>query len=413
MKDLIRARLIKGRGQSVLKGHPWVYSGALADAALGGDPGQVVQLHDSQGNFVAWCQYNPGSKLVLRVLERNPEAYPDQQWLSDKLAQAIEQRAMYQGAGTRAVRLIFGDADGLPGLIVDRLGDALVVQLDTQGADSWRAQILDTLVHILSAGDQRLIPPPFRLEYILERSNSDGRQLEGLEPVVQTLWSRDKEPLSSQGEILEGGIRYRYDRAGQKTGFYCDQRDNRALVAQYARGARVLDAFCYTGGFGAACAGAGAISVDLLDASAQALELAQANVRENWPQGWEQKIRAIEGDGFAKLRDLKASGQRYNLVILDPPKLAPTRKSLKNAANGYKDLNLQALSLLDPGGILASFSCSSLVSAQDLRLWISWAAADLGLRVQVLHHLSQSPCHPVPLGFPEAQYLKGFVLKVL
>lgn len=403
MKDTVR--LVPGKDKLSSRFHPWIFSGAMANPNLGPARPEPVEVRDAAGTFLGWAQYNPSSKIRLRMLEWKEDRRPDKEWYREKLSRAISSRSPYQGPETTAVRLVFSEADGLPGLIIDRWGNVLVLQFLTAGMD----QVKSWIVSILGELAPKLIPQPFQLAAIIEKSDGDGRRMEGLEPSEQVLWGEVPETLG----IRENGLFFELDTEAQKTGFYADQRENRRMVARYAPGKKVLDACCYTGAFAAYAAKAGAASVDLLDSSEQALALALRNIRAQAPEGIATcPISTDADDVFRALRRYRSEGRSYGLIILDPPKLAPSRNSLERAMAGYKDLNLQAISLLSPGGILASFSCSGLVSAADLRLWIAYAAKDCGRQVSILEQLHQAPCHPVPLGFPEAEYLKGYILRV-
>ena len=415
-------RLSPGREKLSRAFHPWIFSGAILDAQPGNEalsasytgapplPG-LAKVHDSLGGFIAWGQYNPTAKISLRLMEWQETAMPDKTWLNNKLHGAISRR-LAPNAGTAtattACRLVFSEADHLPGLIIERLGAYLVVQSENRITDLW----LPLLTELLPSLGQAFIP---ELAGILERSDGDGRAMEGLAPRIQTLWGSIP---TTAVLVQENGLNFWVDLQGQKAGFYTDQRENRALVARYAAGRRVLDVCCYSGGFSLAARSTGAVSLCLVDASADALELARRNLIQDNPMAESCPTEFIQGDAFQVLRQLQnrtgpTGAASFDLIILDPPKLAPSRNSLERALHGYKDLNLQALKLLAPGGILASFSCSGLVSADDLRQAIAFAAKDLGRQVQILHQLGQAPCHPILLSFPEGQYLKGFLLRVI
>jgi 23S rRNA (cytosine1962-C5)-methyltransferase len=420
-------RLQEGREKLSRSFHPWVFSGAIldsrpADAGLAAKapaalPG-IVRVCAADNGFIAWAQHLPGSKIALRLLEWREDRVPDAAWLVAGLGEAFARRLGGTGVpgllppGTDACRLVFSEADHLPGLIVEALGDWLVVQSENRVTDSW----LDAHAAAITGAARQALP---RLAGILERSDGDGRALEGLPPRTRRIWPEGAAANSLPDRtVTENGLRFAVDLLGQKAGFYTDQRDNRALVARHAAGRRVLDVCCYSGGFSAAAQVAGAASLCLVDASAQALDLARRNLELNPPAGDAPcPAEFIQGDAFQVLRELQgrrgAAGAPFDLVILDPPKLAPSRASLERALQGYKDLNLQAFKLLGPGGLLASFSCSGLVSTDDLRQAIAFAAKDAGIQVQILHHLHQAPCHPVLLSFPEGQYLKGFLLRVV
>jgi len=396
----------KERPQAAL--HPWVFSGALAQAdnvtkLAAANPGQAVRLNNAQGQFLAWAQCNPASKIRLRVLSWLEHEFPDEAWYEDRLLQALACRLPYMSASTTAIRLVFSEADNLPGLIVDRMDKVLVIQLLTHGMDAMRQTIVRSLIKACG----QCLGNLFALQAIVEKSDGDGRKLEGLPPAEGLLWGElTPDPLV----IKEQNHLFQVDLHGQKTGFYTDQRENRFISALYARNARVLDACTYSGAFSVYAQAAGAKEITLMDSSQAALRMAKLNLALN---NTSCPVHTIEGDVFKELRKLVASGQQYDLIILDPPKLAPNRASLDRAATAYKDLNLQALKLLAPGGILATFSCSGIVTAENLRLWTAWAAKDLGKQVQILHQLHQSACHPILLSFPESEYLKGFILKLV
>jgi 23S rRNA (cytosine1962-C5)-methyltransferase len=385
----------------------------------------IVRVEDHKGGFVAWAQHHPQSKIALRLLEWREGATPGRVWLEARLREAFARRLGPSGVigapgATDACRLVFSEADHLPGLIIERLGDWLVVQSENRVIDSWLPALATSLPELARG----FIPG---LRGILERSDGDGRQMEGLPPHTAVLFGEVPDrPVA----VKENGLQFWVDLHGQKAGFYTDQRENRALVARYAAGLRVLDVCCYSGGFSLAARAAGAASLTLVDASAEALALAARNLglpptgqTPHADSGCPTEL--IQGDAFQVLRQLQARAAgaatsapaapdgRFDLIILDPPKLAPKRSSLERALAAYKDLNLQALRLLNPGGLLASFSCSGLVTPEDLRQAIAYAAKDAGRQVQILHHLFQAPCHPVLLSFPEGQYLKGYLLRVV
>ncbi len=416
--EYLSVSLLPGREKLAASFHPWIYSGAIAPSSLKAIettlvadvesgrralPAAVVRVADAKGRFVAWAQYNGGSKIRLRILSWQEVEYPDTAWLGAKLAAAMARRTQWQGAETTAIRLVYAESDGLPGIIVDRLGAVLVLQLLTHEADTRRFEILDALVREAP----KHIPAPFTLEAIIERSDGDGRRLEGLPIQRSVLWGAAPE---GPFPVLENGLSFLVDPSSQKTGFYSDQRVNRARVSASAAGARVLDVFSYTGGFAASCARAGARSITLVDSSKEALALAEQNVATA-KEGTPIPCESISGDAFEVLRRLVAAGRRFDLVILDPPKLVPKRANLEKGLGAYKDLILQGLQLLDEDGLLAIFSCSGLVTSEALRLQAAYAAHDLGIQVQVLEEYQQAPCHPVPLAFAEARYLKGFLLR--
>lgn len=388
-----RVHLFPGREKLALNRHPWVFSGAIARLEGGPTPGEVVEVRTAEGAFVAYAQYNPTSKIRLRLLEWSEGVTVDELWYRKRIEEALALRAPLR-AETDALRVFFSESDGIPGLVADQFGPWLVVQFLTAGAEREKALLTNLLARALPG-----------LEGIWEKSDGDGRRMEGLAEAEGLLWGK------APGEIAvtENGNRYLVDPASQKTGFYTDQRDNRRLVTPWLAGRRVLDAFTFTGGFAVAAMAAGARSVTLLDSSADALSQARKNLALG---GWTPE-EVLEGDAFQVLRDLKKRGETYGAIVLDPPKLATSRDHLEKAMRGYKDLNLQALKLVESGGYLASFSCSGLVDLKAFREMIAFAAKDSGRRVDVVRQLHQAPCHPVRTSMPEAEYLKGVLLRVL
>ncbi len=383
-----------GREKLALNRHPWVFSGAVAQVVGNPQPGEVVEVQTADRKFVAWGQYNPASKIRLRLMEWREAVRVDEAWYEQRWEEALALRSPWRGS-TQALRLAFAEADGLPGLIVDQIGDWLVLQFLTSGAERQKAFWTALLARKL----------PF-IKGIVEKSDGDGRRMEGLEDAYGVLWG---EAPPQRIRLQEAGAWFEVEWGAQKTGFYSDQRDNRLAVAQVASGKRVLDAFCYTGGFAVHALRAGASSAVLLDASQEALAMAQHNVELN---GFSVE-RCVEGDAFTTLRTLKKDHEKFGLVVLDPPKLAPTRESLPRALRGYKDLNLQALALVEEGGWLASFSCSGAVDPATFEEVIAYAAKDAGRTVQIVRHLWQAPCHPVRTSMPESAYLKGILARVL
>jgi 23S rRNA (cytosine1962-C5)-methyltransferase len=302
---------------------------------------------------------------------------------------------------TDALRLVHAESDGLPGLIVDRYAGTLVVQFLAAGAEYWRDTIADLLLELTGLKD------------IYERSDSDVRELEGLVPRTGPL----RGDPSERTTITEYALRFTVDFAhGHKTGFYLDQRENRRRVLQLAEGRQVLDCFCYTGGFTVNALAGGAKSVLSVDSSAEVLALCRANVSLNAPASTLHSLPStlhttLEGDVFQVLRKFRDEDRQFDLIILDPPKFAPTAAQAERAARGYKDINLLAFKLLRPGGILVTFSCSGGVDAALFQKIVASAALDAGVEAQIVEHLSQAPDHPVALNFPEGAYLKGLVCR--
>jgi 23S rRNA (cytosine1962-C5)-methyltransferase len=392
-------RLLPGRDKAAREGHPWVFSGAVG--RLDGEPaaGDVVRVDDSHGEFIGWGHFSPASRIRVRLLERRREVAVDEAWWAERLTAAVGRRRELLAGPRGACRLVFSEADLLPGLVVDRYGDHLVLQVHTPGAERMRATTLACLGALLS---------PTAMH---DRSDEEQRALEGLAAPVEA------EPPPPDGDaatvtIHDAGLSFRVSLgAGQKTGFFIDQRLNRAAVASWAAGRRVLDAFCYTGAFSVHAARAGAAALTLLDSSREALEAAAGHLALNGFASTPAEVR--RGNAFAELRRLRDEGRSFDLVILDPPRLAPTRSQAPKAARAYKDANLFAMKLLSTEGILATFSCSGGIEPAFFREIVRWAAKDAGREVQVLQSLGQPSDHPVRLNLPESEYLKGLVCRVL
>ena len=386
----------EGREKSLQRRHPWVFSGAVE--RIEGTPlsGDTVQVCDTLGGFLAWAAYNPQSQICARVWSWQAEEKIDADFINRKIGNALNTRKQLKlNQHSNGMRLIHGESDGLPGLIVDQYADVLVVQLGSAGAERWRETISDVL--------QELCKPVC----IYERSDSDGRELEGLPKRNEILRGKLPDALS----ITENGIRISVDvAAGQKTGFYLDQRDNRKLIGELAEGRDVLNCFCYTGGFSLYALHGDAKSVLSIDSSAEALQLAQRNVALNGFDvtcaEWQDK------DVFEALRKLRDQNRKFDLIVLDPPKFAPTAAFAEKAARAYKDINLLGFKLLRPGGILATFSCSGGISDDLFQKIIAGAALDAGVDAQIVHKVHAAADHPVLLSFPEGAYLKGLVLRV-
>jgi 23S rRNA (cytosine1962-C5)-methyltransferase len=322
----------------------------------------------------------------------------DDAFFKRRVAMAVGRREMLPELRDRnGLRLINAESDNLPGVIADRYDDTVVLQLSSAGADKWRRAITGALV--AATGCAR----------IYERSDSDVRALEGLEPA--TGWLHGEAPVEAIN-VIENGIRYHVDViGGHKTGFYLDQRDNRRLLGTLADGKQVLNCFCYTGGFTLQALAGGATGVHSIDSSGPALALAQSNLALNadLPAA---RAEWQEADVFQTLRELKTQGRNYDVIVLDPPKLAPTAAHAKRAARAYKDVNLSALRLLNPGGLLMTFSCSGGVGIELFQKIVAGAALDAGRDARIVRRLSGSADHPVGMAFPEGEYLKGLLLQV-
>ncbi|MDX9787527.1 MAG: class I SAM-dependent methyltransferase [Desulfobacterales bacterium] len=385
------------REKSLLRRHPWVFSGAIAH--IRGNPpsaGETVDIRAADGAFLGKGAFSPTSKIRVRVwtFEADEEITP--LFFSRRLERALRARATLVREGHTGYRLVNAESDGLPGVMIDRCGDYLVGQFLTTGAEYWKTTIVSAL--------NRLVPN----RGIFERSDTDVRLKEGL-PKQIGLLSGQKPP--DLVEIREGAYRFLVDiRQGHKTGFYLDQRDNRAAVAPYAKGAEVLNCFSYTGGFAVAALNAGAIRVVNVDSSSDALALARKNINLNSPDA--TGVTYLEGDVFTVLRAFREENRLFDLIILDPPKFADSRQHLEKAARGYKDINLLAFKLLRPEGFLITFSCSGLMTPDLFIKTIAWAALDAGREAQILRYLNQASDHPTALNFPEASYLKGLICRV-
>ncbi|HEX2197658.1 MAG TPA: class I SAM-dependent methyltransferase [Burkholderiales bacterium] len=386
--------LKRGREKSLRRRHPWVFSGAVEKVTGKPGAGDTVALHDASGRRLAQAAYSPSSQIRARVWSFAEEEI-DAAFFRHRLARALALReALAARRHTNALRLVHGESDGLPGLIVDRYADVLVAQFLAAGVERWREPILDLLAELTAS------------EAIFERSDAEVRKLEGLAPRVG--FARGNRN-ASRCPIVEYGLNFRVDvEQGQKTGFFLDQRENRQRVRELAAGREVLDGFSYTGGFAIAALAGGAARVTAIESSAAALEVARENLAANALEP--AKLSFVEADVFAELRKLRDRGASFQMVILDPPKFAPTAAQARNAARAYKDINLLALKLLAPGGLLATFSCSGGVSAELFQSIVAGAALDAGAPAKIIERFGAAADHPVALEFPEGDYLKGLLV---
>jgi 23S rRNA (cytosine1962-C5)-methyltransferase len=391
--------LAHGRDKPVRNRHPWIFSGAVSHVAGEARDGDLVSVADSKGMHLATGFLNRRSQIVVRLLTWDTSEPVDSDFWRRRLARAIAGRSHLVGDGkgsmpTDAYRLVHAEADGLPGLVVDCYAGWLVVQCLTLGMARHRDEIVTLLVELLEPRG------------IFARDDADVRRKEGLPLESGLLWGMEPPKLL---EIVEHSHRFLVDlRRGHKTGFYLDQRENRLRAAGYCSGAEILNAFSYTGAFGIYAGGAGAQSVINIDTSVEVLTLAEENLRLNNCSAQE----LIAGDCFQVLRHYRDEGRRFDLVILDPPKFAAAQSQVRDASRGYKDVNLLAMQLLRPGGVLVTFSCYGLVSADLFQKILFGASVDAGRDVQIIEHLAQGPDHPVLLTFPESAYLKGFVCRI-
>jgi 23S rRNA (cytosine1962-C5)-methyltransferase len=384
---------VSRKGEERLRsGHLWVFGDDLRDIPLELPPGSWVRVLSRAGDFLGTGTLNLASRIALRIVSRG-EARPGKAFLLDRLEAAWERRAEAGLAGENALRLVFSEGDFLPGLVVDRYGSAICIQVLTAGMESIRDEIVESIAERF----------PCRLVY--ERSEGGGRKREGL--------AESRGVLRGGGEPVEevelDGLRFRVDmETGPKTGFFIDQRDNRRIVRSFSRGKRVLDGFCSTGAFGLYALSGGAEGVLAIDSSGPAVAAARENAARNgFASRWEGK----PADLFAELRELSASGRRFDLVVLDPPSFAKSREGREGAMRGYRDINRLGLSVLAPGGIIATSSCTQLVDMAKWREALKAAAADARVDLQQLAAGGQPPDHPVLLGVPETEYLKFAVYR--
>jgi 23S rRNA (cytosine1962-C5)-methyltransferase len=389
-----KVTLKPNRDKPLRQKHPWIFSGAIERSDSTIEDGDVVDVVTSRGEFLARGCLNRQSQIAVRILTWDEVEAIDEGFWARRLALAASWRVM---GDHEARRLVNAESDGLPGLIVDRYGDWLIVQALTLGIEKFKPLIAQQLNSIL------------RPRGIYERSDVDVREKEGL-PSTSGMLIGAEPP--DRVEIDEYGYRYFVDvKHGHKTGFYLDQRENRKKIQAYVNHAEVLNLFAYTGGFAVAALRAGAQSVVNVDSSTAALQLARDNLRLNGlPTNDEDFVAA---DVFSYLRQLRAEQRSFDVIIADPPKLAQSQSQVEKAARAYKDLNLVALQLLRSGGHLITFSCSGLISPDLFQKIVFGAALDAGRDAQIVERLSQASDHPVLLSFPEGEYLKGLVCRVL
>ena len=386
-------RLKEGKERSLQRRHPWVFESAVAKGSA--DPGETVRVESHAGQFLAWAAFSPSSRIRARVWSFDEQQRIDSVWIAHLIEQAISARSWFN-IQSNGMRLVHGESDGLPGLIVDRYDDTLVAQFTSCGSERFKSVIADAL---LSATG---------LTRLYERSDASVRSLEGLPEV--TGWLRGQGPVELQ--IREHDWQLTLDIAeGHKTGFYLDQRDSRHRFAQHARHRgyrKVLNCFCYTGGFTVAALAGGAQHVTSIDSSGAALVRARANVLLN---GFDLSRAAfMDADVNASLRALIAQGETFDAIVLDPPKFAPTAAHAERAARAYKDLNRLAFKLLVPGGELFTYSCSGGISADLFHKIVASAGIDAGVDAYISERRQGAPDHPMTVLFPEGEYLKGLVV---
>ena len=388
-------RLREGKERSLLRRHPWIFESAIAKG--GGDSGETVRVEGHDGAFLGWAAFSPASRIRARVWSFDEGQRIDAGFFHATLARAVAARAWFD-IQSDGLRLVHGESDGLPGLVVDRYGDVLVAQFGSAGVERWKPQIADALLQITG------------LAQLYERSDASVRTLEGLP--AATGWLRGDAAAATELTIREHGWRLTLDVAeGHKTGFYLDQRDSRQRFFETVqrRGfQRVLNCFCYTGGFTVAALAGGAAHVTSIDSSAPALERAAAHVVLN---GFDPaRADFLDADVNAALRRFAQEGRRFDAIVLDPPKFAPTAAHADRAARAYKDINRIALGLLEPGGVLFTYSCSGGIPPELFHKIVASAGADAGVDGFITERLMGAPDHPMTLSFPEGDYLKGLVV---
>lgn len=394
MKKVI---LNKGKDKAAWQLHPWVFSGAIKDREDAIRNGEIVKVFNTDREFVAYGVFNSKSRVAVRLLEWDVQRPVDAAWWRNRVQRSVKLRTHLLTEQNNTVRLVFAESDFLPGLIVDKYADFLSIQVHSSGVEAVKPIIIDELVQLLQPSG------------IYERSDVKAREHEGLPERNGVVYGSMPPEFV---DVIENGISYQINIAeGQKSGFYCDQRDNRWLTAQYVKGKRVLDCFCYSGGFTLNVFKRGASTVVSVDSSALALETLQKNIALN---GFDAaKHTVVQADVNKYLRELREQEERFDVIILDPPKYAPSRSAMERAARAYKDLNRRGLMLLESGGLLATFSCSGAMDIETFKQIVAWAALDAGREVQFIRQFTQPEDHPIRASFPEAEYLKGLLVRVV
>ncbi len=384
-----------GREKPIKHMHPWIFSGAVL--RLKGDPqlGETIKILSSDGEFIAWGAFSPESQIRTRVWSWDPGEIISADFFKRKIKKSLAYRQLI-GFDSPMKRLIHAESDGLPGLIVDQYGKVAVIQILSAGVEFWKDELVQILVDETGFSS------------VYERSDVQVRKLEGLEQRTGLVYGEQPDDLLA---IEYNGLKYWIDiKNGHKTGYYLDQRENRDLIGSLCAEKDVLDCFCYSGGFSAKALKAGANSVTLVDESQNALQLAEKHILTNDLP--DEKIIFQKGDVFEVLRKFRDQAKRFDVIILDPPKFAPTASYADRAARGYKDINLLAFKLLNPGGLLATFSCSGGINREFFLKILAGAALDAGVNARIQLHMGQSADHSINLNFPEGTYLKGFGIRV-
>ena len=400
--------LNEGKDKAARHHHPWVFSGAISSVTPAFTSPDYARVISSSGDFVAYGWYDGKSHIMLRLLSWDSEDTMDEGFIRKRVRDAVVRRkAFFSMPGTTAFRLLHGEADFLPGIAADAYGKEIRIIVS--------ARFADIFLPVIAAELDRLLSPSL-IEAVTDRQYASA---EGLPERIRTFIGGWETKSAERGSVrfMESGIWYEAAPGrGQKSGFYCDQRDNRNIVEQYAAGRRVLDLFSYTGAFTLHALRGGAAEVDAVDSSESALRhlLYQVHINEDAgviPAGSRERTSITEANAFEYIRGIEDG--RYSMMILDPPKLAKTKSMAENAMKAYKDLNRVAMMKIADGGIIATFSCSGAISREDLRKAISWAASDAGVEAEILRTLSAGEDHPVRLSFPESEYLKGYILRIL
>jgi 23S rRNA (cytosine1962-C5)-methyltransferase len=388
-----------GKEKSLQRRHPWVYSTAIGKTAGTPQSGDTCEVRAADGKFLAWGAFSPESQIRIRAWSFVETDVIDNAWIANKIRVAALRREVLD-VQTDAQRLVFGEADQLPGLIVDRYGDWAVVQILSAAIEYWRAAVLEAVGSL----------PGIR--HVYERSDAATRQREGLPPVAGPVTKFHQEQVVHVVPVVENGVHYRVDIAkGHKTGFYVDQRDNRALVGALAKGKRVLNCFCYTGGFSLAALVNGASEVISIDSSGDALARGALNQSVNSTIASDARSEWRDENVFDALKQLLADGEMFDIVILDPPKFAPSVAHLDKAARAYKEISMKGLKLLKPNGYLLTFSCSGAMSVELFQKVIAGAVVDSRIDMQMLRRLEAGIDHPMLMTHPEGEYLKGLLLQ--
>ena len=384
-----------GRERSILQRHPWIFSGAIEKITGKAGSGETVSVVSSRGEFLGKAAYSPQSNIRARMWTWGTEEI-DEGWFTRRVERSLQMRSDLLTKEDTAVRLVHAESDGIPGLIVDRYADTLVFQFLSAGAEFWREDLIRSLVRLTGCKDA------------FERSDVEVRNLEGLELRKGVLAGKPPQII----EIQESNLRFKVDiENGHKTGFYLDQRLNRRHFMDSAKGRVVLNCFCYTGAFSVFGLAGEAARIVSVDSSSEALKLGAENVSLNHFDS--SKTEWMEGDVFRVLRTMRDQNRKFDAIILDPPKFAPTSAQAEKAARGYKDINLLCFKLLNPGGLLYTFSCSGGISTDFFQKIVAGAALDAEVDTRIIDRLFQSPDHAVTLNFPEGLYLKGLVIQVV